>query len=74
MKKILFLISLVSTLGCENLSQNKKSEKEIPSISYFKDPSTELCFAMVEITSHELYVKSITYVPCTVKVENLIKQ
>ena len=68
MKKILISLFVMLTLvGC--LSQQEQTEKTLERSWYFYDPSARLCFMALDGSERPT---SVTNVPCTPEVLNLI--
>ena len=73
MKKLLglILVCVFFYFGCGN--QDKKDVRDSVVINYTKDARTGLCFAYTKYDSYGGYtILSITCVPCSQAVENLI--
>lgn len=69
MKNLILILSLVILSSCDNPSYVEGAGKSTNNIYYIKDSRTGLCFA--ERGSGNTYL--FTCVPCSEKVENLIK-
>ena len=73
MKKILFLM-LLTMFGCVSKVEKQQSQSRYNSdvlelqIKYYKDTTTNLCYAGMYVGSN---ANSITSVPCTTKVEEV---
>lgn len=67
MKKLTIFLSIVLTLSLFSCQFSQKSDiKEISStMTYFRDTTTNLCFAVVNSASYAGYsITTITCVPC----------
>lgn len=68
MKKLIFILCLVVfSFGCGTIDEIKNS------MEYFKDTSTNTCFAKITMYVAGHWNVSITYVPCTPEVEKKIQ-
>lgn len=77
MKKLISLIIICFSISaCTQSVQVSKDQAKsaMESITYAKDPKTNLCFAILGSMGDSSFIKqSITYVPCTPEVLSLIK-
>lgn len=65
MKKTLFLLTILVLCGSCQTNSESDVGKIIENLTYFKDPSTNLCFATINSSDrYGFKVVSITCVPC----------
>jgi hypothetical protein len=77
MKAILAVLAVIVLAGCVggDAPSVDTARKASNSVRYSRDPRTKLCFASLSSATHGAFsVVSITHVPCTPEVEQLIGQ